>query len=52
MNQVVNKNQDDQNYELLSELVSLRRTARLYVGDVFFVFPLRSLSVMARAKSV
>lgn len=38
MNQVVNKNQDDQNYELLSELVSLRRTAKVVRGGRIFRF--------------
>ena len=38
MNQVTPKGQEDQNYELLSELVSLRRTAKVVRGGRIFRF--------------
>jgi small subunit ribosomal protein S5 len=38
MNQVFEKKQDDQSYELLSELVSLRRTAKVVRGGRIFRF--------------
>ena len=38
MKQTANKNQDDASYELLSELVSLRRTAKVVRGGRIFRF--------------